>query len=377
MKQLLRRLLGTGLLPKTYYATIRYGRMAKAMAHSNDPSLPKVTIVMPVYNVQQFLLDALLSVLSQSYKNFEVIAVNDGSQDGSKQILEMLEAEIKHLRVIHQPNAGVAAARNKGVASASGDTKYLAFIDSDDLMPKRALARLVSAAEATGAEVTAGKTVTFYGVRYFDRPSTASFFATFRGPITIADAPELLGDAVVWNKLYSFDFWRAQKLRFPTDVNYEDMTLAAQSYLEAKKITLISEPVYFWRVRAEGESRSTQRFEQGSLEDRLLSMEQITNRIKAKIRAGQLNPDVLDSYQQRIIRHDLQLFVPYLESVDAQYFSTLKVRCNALVGKVPADHFEAAGGKYNSVLRVVMTASRADAIRALQSLENPAKTLRA
>lgn len=369
MKQLIRRLVGSGLLPKTYYAAIRYPRMAKSISHQNDASLPKVTVVMPVYNVAEYLLDALASVLSQSYKNFEVIAVNDGSTDGSEKILEMLAAEISHLTVINQKNAGVAEARNRGIAAMSSDSKYLMFIDSDDLMPKRTIAKMVAAAENTDAPLTAGKTVTFYGVRYFDRPSTASFFSASRSGITLEQMPELLGDAVVWNKLFRTDYWRAQGFKFPSGVNYEDMTLAAESYLNADRITLVSDAVYFWRVRAEGESRSTVRFEQSSLEDRLLSMEQIANRIKSKIRAGKLPTAVLESYQQRIIRHDLQLFVPYLEHVDATYFSTLKVRCNALVGKVSPALFEAAGGRYNEVLRMVMTSTRAEAIRTLQSLE--------
>ncbi len=375
MKQLIRRLLGAGLLPNAYYGSIRYVRMAKAIAHENDAPLLKVTVVVPVYNMVPYLRDAMVSVLSQSYKDFEVIAVTDGSLGDSGKLLDTLAAEIRHLRVIHQPNAGVAAARNAGVAQASQDSKYLMFLDSDDLMPKRTIARLVAAAERTQAQVTAGKTVTFYGVRYFDRPSTASFFRNNRDAISIEQAPELLGDAVVWNKLFSFDFWRTNRFSFPSGVNYEDMTLAAESYLNAERITLISEPVYFWRVREEGESRSTQRFEQASLEDRLLSMEQITNRIKAKIRTGELTPAVLESYQNRIIRHDLQLFVPYLESVDAAYFSTLKVRCKALVGKVGEEAFAEAGGKYNSVLRVVLTSTRAEAIRALQKLELPENRL--
>jgi len=369
VKQLIRRLVGSGLIPNAYYTAIRYPRMAKAISHKNDDSIPKVTVVIPVYNVAEYLLDALVSVLSQSYKNFEVIAVNDGSTDGSEKILEMLAAEISHLKVVNQNNFGVAEARNKGIASASSDSKYLMFIDSDDLLPKRSLARLVAAAENSDAQVTAGKTVTFYGVRYFDRPSTAAFFSASRQGIKLEQMPELLGDAVVWNKLFRTDYWRAQGFKFPSGVNYEDMTVAAESYLNADRITLVSEAVYFWRVRAEGESRSTVRFEQASLEDRLLSMEQIANRIKAKIRTGKLPPAVLESYQRRIIRHDLQLFVPYLEHVDASYFSTLKVRCNALVGKVSPEQFEAAGGRYNEVLRMVMSSTRAEAIRTLQSIE--------
>lgn len=371
MKQLIRRLVGSGVVPNAYYAALRYPRMAKSISHKNDSSLPKVTVIMPVYNVAEYLLDALVSVLSQSYKNFEVIAVNDGSTDGSEKILEMLTAEIPHLTVINQKNAGVAEARNRGIAAMSSDSKYLMFMDSDDLMPVRTIAKMVAAAESSDAQLTAGKTVTFYGVRYFDRPSTASFFAANRVGIKLEQMPELLGDAVVWNKLFRTDYWMAQGFRFPSGVNYEDMTLAAESYLNAERITLLSDAVYFWRVRAEGESRSTVRFEQAALEDRLLSMEQIANRIKAKIRTGKLSTDVLESYQRRMIRHDLQLFVPYLEQVDATYFSTLKVRCKALVGKVSPEQFEAAGGRYNEVLRMVMWSTRAEAIRTLQKLEKP------
>ena len=89
-----------------------------------------ISIIIPVYNVEHYLAECLDSVLAQTYKNLEIILVDDGSIDGSGQICDNYAGKDSRIKVIHQTNAGVSAARNKGLKVAKGE--YIGFVDADD-----------------------------------------------------------------------------------------------------------------------------------------------------------------------------------------------------------------------------------------------------
>lgn len=98
------------------------------------------SIIIPVYNVREYLDDCLKSILNQTYKNYEVILVDDGSTDGSAEICDKYALE-KNIKVIHENNAGVSCARNAGLIRSSG--KYISFVDPDDIIGMHFLERLI------------------------------------------------------------------------------------------------------------------------------------------------------------------------------------------------------------------------------------------
>ena len=100
----------------------------------NKNDEPLISVIVPVYNGENYIDDCIMSVLNQEYKNFELILVNDGSQDGSKEKLNIWEKNNEKIKVIHQSNSGVSVARNTGIEKANG--KYLTFIDVDDYISK-------------------------------------------------------------------------------------------------------------------------------------------------------------------------------------------------------------------------------------------------
>ncbi|MBC1936009.1 glycosyltransferase [Listeria grandensis] len=110
-----------------------------------------VSVILPVYNVAPYLAECLESLIAQTYQDFEVIAVNDGSSDGSLAILEAYQAKLPQLSIISQRNQGLSAARNTGLKSASG--KYLYFLDSDDYVQKNMLERCFTLAEQQTLDV--------------------------------------------------------------------------------------------------------------------------------------------------------------------------------------------------------------------------------
>ena len=117
--------------------------------------MPKVSVIIPVYNQAPYLAECLDSVLAQSLRDIEVVCVDDGSTDGSERMLDDYAKRDLRVKVIHQSNAGVAAARNNGLAAATGE--YVAFMDPDDKYPDDGvLADLVHGAEQNGVDACGG-----------------------------------------------------------------------------------------------------------------------------------------------------------------------------------------------------------------------------
>lgn len=362
----LRKVLGAGVVPTAYYLFMRLIWWLRFRIRQHDQALPKVTVVVPVYNVEQFLADCLRSARSQNYGNFEIIAVNDGATDRSAEILQNFAAATSNLRIVTQHNQGLGAARNSGVAAASADTKYLMFLDSDDLMPVGAIKRFVDQAVSTGSKLVVGKAVCFYGVRYFDRTSTAKFFKRNLEQANLDAHPEFLGDATSWNKLYDFDFWREHKFAFPVGVWFEDMTLVCTAYLAAQKFDVLKAKSYFWRVRAEGESISKRTKELKSLQDRLLSIEQIFKILNRAIDKGLIGKHVIASYLGRVISMDLQLYVPAIAETDDEFFNEFKTRASAVLASADEAIWANATGKHRAAVWAAIHGTREQTIKQLQ-----------
>ena len=112
---------------------------------------PLVSVVVPVYNAEPYLRECLDSLFGQTLKEIEIIAVDDGSTDGSGKILDEFAARDRRLKVIHQENAGVSAARNRGIKAARG--RYLTFVDADDRIDRQALGYLCFEAERLQTDI--------------------------------------------------------------------------------------------------------------------------------------------------------------------------------------------------------------------------------
>ncbi len=114
-----------------------------------------ITIVIPIYNVRDYIKNCIDSILNQTYKDYEVILVDDCGRDDSVAIAEkMLEGKIKYSTLRHDHNRGLSAARNTGVAEAKGE--YILFVDSDDSLTHDCLEKLVRMADKTKADITVG-----------------------------------------------------------------------------------------------------------------------------------------------------------------------------------------------------------------------------
>ena len=213
---------------------------------------PFVSIIVPVYNVENFLAECLDSVEAQTCQDFEIIAINDGSTDRSSIILEAYAAKDSRIKVINQENAGLSAARNAGLDVAGGE--YVLFLDSDDLLTPDALGKLADAAKKNDSDIVIYDYFTLSdatgGLGFYRDQKIYS--ATNGKTFTIEDEPQMAQFIGVCDRAFKRSFIEENGFRFIEGKLYEDVPFCFQTELHAKKISLISDHIYYYRRNIEG-----------------------------------------------------------------------------------------------------------------------------
>lgn len=218
--------------------------------------MPAIRVVVPVYQVEAFLPRCIESLLAQTFADFDLVLVDDGSPDGCGALCDAAAARDKRVRVVHQKNGGLSAARNAGIAlppaADSEAPRYLAFVDADDEVEPDFLQTLYEAAEAAGADIAV------CGWREIDeegRPAdTPPLYQTpaegvFRGRALLEqfDGPSSPYYTVAWNKLYRVSLW--QTLRYPAGRLHEDDAVAHLLYWQAGRVVCRAAPLCRYRQR--------------------------------------------------------------------------------------------------------------------------------
>ncbi len=216
----------------------------------------RVSVVVPVYNTVEYLPETLQSLADQDLPqdDFEVVAVDDGSTDGSGELLDRWAVQHPNMRVLHQPNSGwPGTPRNRGVEVAQGD--YVFFMDSDDTLGREALRRMVEFADQHGSDVVVVKHVGTAGRRSSDKPwgSTPTVDADLRNVFL----------TLMPHKLLRRSFLQEHQLRFPEGkVRLEDGIFLARAYLLARRVSSLGDyPYYYLRRRTGGGNISSQRLD--------------------------------------------------------------------------------------------------------------------
>lgn len=204
--------------------------------------MSKISVIVPVYNVEEYLPRCVDSILNQTCENLEIILVDDGSPDGSGAICDGYAARDARIRVIHQQNGGLSAARNAGIDVASGD--YLAFVDSDDFLEPDAYERMLAAAKKFDVPiVVAGR----WDVSGKTGAKTKGLCPKVEEKIS---AQELVGRIFLWDhcdssacdKLFARDLF--ETVRFPLGVVSEDLAVMYRVLLQAEAAAMLPAPLY-------------------------------------------------------------------------------------------------------------------------------------
>lgn len=209
----------------------------------------KVSVIIPIYNVEAFLGECLLSVQAQTLREIEILLVDDGSSDNSGKIADSFAAADPRMRVFRQKNSGYASACNVGLSMACG--KYISIVEPDDFIEPDMLERLYNCAEENRADVAKA--------RYWemlDLPSkrierVCGAVIESAKPFILGDHPELLSmHPSIWSCLYLRDFIREFGISFISGRyrGWEDNPFQIQTLYLARRISYVNDPLYHWRV---------------------------------------------------------------------------------------------------------------------------------
>lgn len=187
-----------------------------------------ISVIVPVYNVETYLEKCITSIVKQTYCNLEIILVDDGSQDRCGEICDIWASKDKRIRVIHQENRGLSAARNVGIENSAGE--YICFIDSDDYVEPEMLEQLLIAIKKKNAEIAVCNFTYEYEQRYLDNGGTTykaedyqikeDMLLSGREILILMDHGKYTFCEVAWNKLYRKALF--SQLRYPLGKIHED-----------------------------------------------------------------------------------------------------------------------------------------------------------
>ncbi|HEY0866052.1 MAG TPA: glycosyltransferase family 2 protein [Fimbriimonas sp.] len=207
-----------------------------------------ISVVVPVYQVEPYLFECVESIRAQTYRNLEIILVDDGSTDGGPAICDGFKRRDDRITVIHQANRGLSAARNAGIESAHGE--WLAFVDGDDVLSPNHLADLWRAIDEEGADVAACRFVSFVDGSKAAFPEATGRLEAVSGLEALRrmvyDEPIRLVTA--WGKLYRRSLWN--EIVFPVGKRHEDEFTVHRTYLGARRIALSDTVTYGYRQRS-------------------------------------------------------------------------------------------------------------------------------
>lgn len=246
-----------------------------------------VSVIIPVFNVKPYLVEALDSVVRQSYENLEIIIVDDGSTDGSAEICDGYAEKDERVRLVHQTNQGLSAARNTGLDMMSGDV--VAFLDSDDAYHHGYVKAMMAGMMDEQSDVVI--------CRFSVHDTTGNMSSAQQKEIRPSinhgiydrnDALRSLADGTintgVWNKLYKSELWRS--IRFPKGHLYEDRDTTFRILAECKKVSVLHDVLYYYRERP---GSITDNYSARSIRDWLLSSDHFESFIEKNI------PDIFEN----------------------------------------------------------------------------------
>ena len=208
--------------------------------------MPKVSVIVPVYNAQDYLEKCLDSIVNQTLKDIEIICINDGSKDNSLKILQDYANRDSRIVVISQNNKGQGTARNEGIKIANGE--YIALVDNDDQIDLNFLEVACKKAEENSADIV------FIGTKRHVYEKTSRLI-TYHSLDLLKCKYEMMNDWVApWCKLYKTDFIRSKNILFSGGKG-EDLPFAIYCCLHTDKIVLCNDVCYYYSVRANSECR--------------------------------------------------------------------------------------------------------------------------
>ena len=310
---------------------------------------PKISVIIPIYNVEEYIEDTLNSLLNQTIiKDMEILMIDDGSFDGSRYIIEKYSLDYENFYAYHKENEGPGIARNLGIDLAKGE--YIHFLDSDDYVLPNTYERAYEIAKNNNSDF-----LSLFGVRMRRYNITDSYiynnaFKNIIGTIDSAkleDMPELIWDTFVTNKLYKKEFLEKNNLKFIKEKKYyEDVIFALGAYGLAEKISLTKDIFYYWRKRENSNFSITQQYSDiNNFKDRI----NMINLCYEIAENANFNDDIKNELFFRWINYDLNIYLRIFYEYDEKYYQEIFEEINKILNIIPEEMLESL----NSTKRIM------------------------
>lgn len=208
-----------------------------------------ISVVVPIYRVEKYLRTCVESILCQTYKNIEVILVDDGSTDNCPRICDSFAEADRRIKVIHKRNGGLSDARNIGITQSKG--KYISVIDADDFVENTYLQTLLNLLKKTGSDIA----VCNYQM-FSDNGLQINYLCKSEKIEVFDDKQQIMRNffnnkcgitVVAWNKLYKRYLFN--EIEYPKGKNYEDEATTYRLFYKAKKVVYTNTPLYYYLQR--------------------------------------------------------------------------------------------------------------------------------
>ena len=221
-----------------------------------------LSVIIPVYNVENYLNECLDSVTSQTLEDMEIICIDDGSTDNSPDILKEYSKKDKRIKIITKENGGQATARNLGIKEAQGE--YIAFVDSDDFIEPTMFEKLYTKAKDNNLDIAMCKIATYDNQTEEIKDNVWYYmlgvFRDFEKDIfNHKDTKEFTCHIAVtpYNKIYKTTLLKENNILFPEGLIFEDEKFFYDTYLRAKRVSIVDEFLYYYRINRKGSTVDT------------------------------------------------------------------------------------------------------------------------
>lgn len=300
---------------------------------------PDISVIVPVYNVEEYLEECLESLRHQGDVSLEVLVIDDGSTDTSGEIADSFAQKSEIFKVFHIENGGLGHARNVGVPLASG--KYIFFVDSDDIVPENTFSNMFSLAEHNQTELTICNVARFNSKKTWASVLHKNIFSGVKYYTNIFESPELIYDTTSWNKLILREFYLKNSFSFPENILYEDIPVTIPMHILANKVSVYNEIGYLWRVRDGATMSITQQTSSlKNLNDRIA----IISMLDAFFKENVTDEKLILEKEIKALRTDLYIFVNACVNSDKETALEMMKIINDYIDKnVSGAAFEALG----------------------------------
>ena len=247
-----------------YFKHEKHPEIQKLVNFKSNPEKPRISVLIPVYNASDFLNDSISGLLNQTFEDFELVCVNDGSKDNSLEILNEFAAKDGRVKVFDKPNGGCGSARNRALDEAKGD--YIYFFDPDDEISKDALKETYRSAVYNDSDMVIFKANVIINDEisnervYFNFDKTLKNRNFERSTFDYHDVMGLVfnGDLAPWAKLYKKELLDSyDDFRFNVGVAFDDVPFHVKSMIRAKRMSFVNKCLYHYRLDNENSVNNT------------------------------------------------------------------------------------------------------------------------